>query len=190
MAHTTIDELHGRPKKVRYRFNSIDLRRGLVMRVMALDHTRDFFSASRQNPRYITFPAIFLSRWITDYCAPTFILLAGVSAYLYGTRGRTRGEVSWFLLTRGLWLILIEFTVVSFGWNLNFTGDLFIAQVIWAIGASMIVLAGLVFLPLWAIAAIAFLMIAVHNLLDGVRPEALCSFSWLWILLDQPARLA
>jgi len=189
MAHTTIDELHGRPEKVRYRFNSIDLLRGLVMVVMALDHTRDFFSASGQNPRDITVPALFLTRWITDYCAPTFILLAGVSAYLYGTRGRTRGEVSWFLLTRGLWLILIEFTVVSFGWNLNFTGDLFIAQVIWAIGASMIVLAGLVFLPLWAIAAIGFLMIAGHNLLDGVRAEALGSFSWIWILLHQPALL-
>src|SRR5207248_8177030 len=82
MAHTTIDELHGRPEKVRYRFNSIDLLRGLVMVVMALDHTRDFFSASGQNPRDITVPALFLTRWITDYCAPTFILLAGVSAYL------------------------------------------------------------------------------------------------------------
>src|SRR5437763_8803071 len=106
---------------------------------------------------------------VTDYCAPTFILLAGVSAYLYGTRGRTRGEVSWFLLTRGLWLILIEFTVVSFGWNLNFAGELFIAQVIWAIGASMIVLAVLVFLLLWAIAVIGLLMLAGHNLLDCVR---------------------
>src|SRR5947208_6816774 len=136
MGNNRIDELSRRPGKVRHRFDSIDLLRGLVMVVMALDHTRDFFSASGQNPRDITVPALFLTRWITDYCAPTFILLAGVSAYLYGTRGRTRGEVSWFLLTRGLWLILIEFTVVSFGWNLNLTGDLFIAQVIWAIGAD------------------------------------------------------
>src|SRR5947207_13249198 len=128
MAYTTIYELHGRPEKVRYRLNNIDLLRGLVMVVMALDHTRDFFSASGQNPRDITVPALFLTRWITDYCALTFILLAGVSAYLYGTRGRTRVEVSWFLLTRGLWLILIAFSVVSFGWNLIFPGDLVMAE--------------------------------------------------------------
>jgi uncharacterized membrane protein len=94
MARNTIDELHGRPEKVRHRLNSIDLLRGLVMVVMALDHTRDFFSASGQNPRDIAVPALFLTRWITDYCAPTFMLLAGVSAYLYGTRGHTRGEVT------------------------------------------------------------------------------------------------
>src|SRR6476659_1243928 len=189
MARNTIAELHRRPEKVRHRLNSIDLLRGLVIVVMALDHTRDFFSASGQNPRDIAVPALFLTRWITDYCAPTFMLLAGLSAYLYGTRGHTKGEVSWFLFTRGLWLILIEFTVVSFGWNLNFDGDLFTAQVIWAIGASMIVLAGLVFLPLWAIAAIGLLMIAGHNLLDGISAEALGSFSWIWTLLHQPALL-
>ena len=185
----TIDELQDQPTKLRHRLNSIDLLRGLVIVVMALDHTRDFFGASGQNPRDIAVPALFLTRWITNYCAPTFMLLAGVSAYLYGTRGHSRGEVSWFLFTRGLWLILIEFTVVSFGWNLNFAEDLFIAQVIWAIGASMIVLAGLVFLPLWAIAAIGLLMIAGHNLLDGIRAESLGSFSWIWTLLHQPALL-
>src|SRR2546421_4072050 len=133
MAHTTIDELHGRPEKVRHRLNSIDLLRGLVMVVMALDHTRDFFSASGQNPRDITVPALFLTRWITDYCAPTFILLAGGSAYLYGTRGRTRGGGRWFLLTRGLWLILIEFSVVRFGWDFQFSGEPFIAPGLWGI---------------------------------------------------------
>ena len=189
MARNAINELHSRPEKVRHRVNSIDLLRGLVIVLMALDHTRDFFGASGQNPRDIAVPALFLTRWITHFCAPTFILLAGVSAYLYGTRGHTTGELSWFLLTRGLWLILIEFTVVGFGWNLNFASGLFIAQVIWAIGASMIILAGLVFLPLWAIAAIGLLMIAGHNLLDGVQAEALGSFSWIWNLLHQPALL-
>src|SRR5204862_4927683 len=165
MAHTTIDELHGRPEKVRHRLNSIDLLRGLVMVVTALDHTRDFFSASGQNPRDIAVPALFLTRWITDYCAPTFILLSGVSAYLYGTRDRTVGEVSWFLLTRGLWLIVIEFTVVRLGWTFSFDVNFFAAQVIWALGACMVALAGLVYLPRWAIAAVALVMIGGHNLL-------------------------
>jgi uncharacterized membrane protein len=157
--------------------------------LMALDHTRDFFGASGQSPRDITQPALFLTRWVTHFCAPTFILLAGISAYLYGAHGRSLGEVSRFLLTRGLWLILIEFTVVGFGWNLTLGGDLFIAQVIWAIGASMIVLAALVHLPRWAIATVGLVMIAGHNLLDGIRAESLGSAGWLWNLLHQPALL-
>jgi len=101
--------------------------------------------------------------------------------------------VSRFLLTRGLWLILVEFTVVgfgwSFGWNLNFGSALFIAQVIWAIGGSMIVLAGLVHLPRGAIAAVGLVMIVGHNLFDGIRAESLGSASWIWNLLHQPALL-
>ena len=126
------------------RLQSIDLLRGLAIVLMALDHTRDFFGATGPNPRDITDPAVFLTRWITHFCAPTFILLAGVSAYLYGSHRRSTGQLSWFLLTRGLWLVFIEFTLVRFGWNLNFDLKLFFAGVMWVIGASMIVLAGLV----------------------------------------------
>ncbi len=172
----------------RPRLNSIDLLRGLVIVLMALDHTRDFFGASGQNPRDIAQPALFLTRWITHFCAPTFIFLAGLSAYLYGTHGRSTGEVSRFLLTRGCWLIFVEFTLVGFGWNLTF-GGLFVAQVIWAIGGSMIILAGLVYLPRTAIAGVALAVIAGHNLFDGVQAGSLGSAFWIWNLLHQPALL-
>jgi uncharacterized membrane protein len=174
---------------VRTRIYSVDLLRGFVMVVMALDHTRDFFGASGANPRDVADPALFLTRWITHFCAPTFIFLAGVSAYLYGARGHSTGKVSRFLLTRGLWLILIELTVVRFGWRFNFTLDFFVFQVIWVLGASMVVLAGLVYLPRWAIGTVGIAMIAGHNLLDGVHAQAFGSVAWIWNFLHQPALL-
>ena len=169
----------------RPRLNSIDLLRGLVLIVMALDHTRDFFGASALNPRDVAEPALFMTRWITHFCAPIFVFLAGMSAYLYGARGRTTGELSRFLITRGFWLILIEFTVVRFGWMFSFSLDFFITQVIFAIGASMVALAALVRLPRWAIAAIGVGMIAGHNLLDGIRAEQFGAYGWMWNFLHE-----
>ena len=160
---------HNQPSE---RIASVDLLRGLVMVVMALDHTRDFFAASGFNPRDVADPALFLTRWITHFCAPTFIFLAGISAFLYGTQGRTTGEVSRYLLTRGLWLVLIEFTVVRLGWTFSFDVSTSSTQVIFAIGASMIALAALVHLPRWAIATVGLGMIVGHNLLDGIKPAA------------------
>ncbi len=174
----------------RPRLNSVDLLRGLVLMVMALDHTRDFFGGSGMNPRDVAEPALFMTRWITHFCAPIFVLLAGLSAYLYGARGRTTAELSRFLLTRGFWLIAIEFTVVRFGWMFAFNFDYFIMQVIFAIGASMVVLAALVHLPRPAIAAIGVGLIAGHNLLDGIRPEDLGALGWIWNILHVPGMLA
>jgi uncharacterized membrane protein len=170
----------------RARLDSVDLLRGLVMLLMALDHTRDFFAAGGPNPRDIADPALFLTRWVTHFCAPTFIFLAGVSAFLYGERGRSVGEVSWFLLTRGLWLILIEFTLMRLCWTFSIHTGVFVMQVIWVTGASMVVLAGLVHLPRWAIATIGLAMIAGHNLLDGVDADELGQAGWLWKLLHEP----
>ena len=174
----------------RPRLDSIDLLRGLVLMVMALDHTRDFFGASAMNPRDVAEPALFITRWITHFCAPIFVMLAGISAWLYGARGRTTGELSRFLLSRGLWLVAIEFTVVRLGWMFAFSLDYFIMQVIFAIGASMIVLAALVHLPRWAIATIGIGMIAGHNLLDGIRAEDFGALGWIWNVLHVPALLS
>jgi uncharacterized membrane protein len=169
----------------RPRLDAVDLLRGVVM---VLDHTRHFFSGA--NAHDVTDPALFLTRWITHYCAPTFILLTGLSAYLYRTRGKTVAELSKYLIARGLWLILLEFTIIHLAWTFHLGLDDQVAGVIWAIGASMLVLAALIYLPRWAMAAIAIIVIVCHNLLDGIRPEDLGAGSWIWNLLHQPGRMA
>jgi uncharacterized membrane protein len=167
------------------RIASIDVLRGLVVALMALDHTRDFFGSGGSNPRDVAEPALFLTRWITHLCAPTFIFLAGLSAFLYG-RGRSVAETSRFLFVRGLWLIVIEFTLVRLAWTFELSSLEFTAGVIFVIGASMVALAALVWLPRWAIAALALAMIAGHNLFDGLRAEQLGQGAVLWSFLHQP----
>jgi len=155
------------------------------MAIMALDHTRDFFTTSGFNPRDVTEPALFLTRWITHFCAPIFIFLAGLSAFLYG-RGRSAEELSRFLVIRGLWLILLDLTLIKFGWR--FEVDLYRVStgVIFVIGVSMVVLAALIWLPRWAMASVTLLMLAGHNLLDSVRAEELSEASWVWHVLHEP----
>jgi uncharacterized membrane protein len=177
------------PLPGRVRLDSIDLLRGLVMVLMALDHPRDFFAAAGFNPRDVNDPALFLTRWVTHFCAPVFVFLAGVSAFLYGARGRTTRQVSWFLFTRGLWLVLLELTVVRFAWTFSVVPDFVFLQVIWAIGVSMIVRSGLICLPRWAVGAIGIVMIAAHNLLDGIQAAQFGRLGWLWHVLHQPALL-
>ena len=169
----------------RSRADHVDLLRGLVMVLMALDHVRAYFTEARFDPTDLTRTeaALFATRWITHLCAPTFVFLAGASAWIAGTR-RTRAELGRFLLTRGLWLILVEVTVVSFAWYFNTTWELGMrAQVIWAIGASMVLLAALVHLPRSAIAALGLLMVAGHNLLDGLEPGVFGTFAPIWRIL-------
>ena len=173
----------------RARLDSIDLLRGLVMVLMVLDHTRDFFATGGFNPRDVNDPALFLTRWVTHFCAPVFVFLAGISAFLYGVCGRTMREVSRFLFTRGLWLVLLELTIVRFAWTFSVFPHLVLLQVIWAIGMSMVVLSALIYLPRWAIGTIGIGMIAGHNLLDGIQAEQLGELGWLWNVLHQPALL-
>jgi uncharacterized membrane protein len=157
----------------RARIDSIDLLRGIVMVIMMLDHTRDFIHSGALlfDPTDLTktTTAVFLTRWITHYCAPVFVFLAGTGAYLQFARGKSKRELSKFLLTRGLWLIVLEFTVVRFGFlfslDYRFLG---VMQVIWVIGVSMIVLAALIYLPLRVIAIFGVAMIVLHNLLDKI----------------------
>ena len=174
----------------RERLESVDLLRGIVMVVMALDHVRDYFTDVRFDPADLsqTTAALFLTRWVTHFCAPAFVLLAGTAAYLAGRR-RTRGELSRFLLTRGLWLVVLELTVVRWAWmfNFNYTTELLFVQVIWAIGVSMLALAALVWLPVTAIAAIGVGMIAAHNAFDGISPQELGAWGPLWTLLHVQA---
>ena len=163
------------PPVGRSRINSVDLLRGLVMVIMLIDHTRDFVhhEAFLFDPADITktYPALFFTRWITHFCAPVFVLLAGTGTYFQLARGKSRRDLSRFLITRGLWLILLEFTVIRLlvFWNLDYASFLGFAQVIWVFGWSMILLAGLIYLPVIAIAAFGITMIALHNLLDAIR---------------------
>src|SRR5476649_2557187 len=133
------------------RVQSIDILRGAIMLIMALDHTRDFFhiAGSLGDPTNMatTTPILFFTRWITHFCAPTFVFLSGVSAYLAGLR-RTKAELSAFLIKRGLWLILVELVVLTFAFTFNPFYNFFILQVLWAIGISMVILGLLVRAPI------------------------------------------
>ena len=171
----------------RDRVVSVDLLRGFVMIVMALDHTRDFFSKLRFPPEDLSraTPALFFTRWITHFCAPAFFLLAGLGAALSLSRGRSIRNLSWFLFTRGLWLVFLEIFILHFIWNFSWQFPV-ILNVIWALGLSMIVLSALVYLPEGAIAAIALAMIFGHNLLDGITPDSMGSLAPLWHILHAP----
>ncbi|MDF2187794.1 heparan-alpha-glucosaminide N-acetyltransferase domain-containing protein [Paraflavitalea sp. CAU 1676] len=170
------------------RIASIDLLRGLIMIIMALDHVRDYFHADAfiNDPTDLTktTPILFFTRWITHFCAPLFMFLSGISAYISGGR-KSKKELSVFLLTRGLWLIVLELTVVHWAWYFNFLGRGVDLTVIWALGLSMILLAALIHLPRWGIATISLAMIFGHNLLDGIHVPGNTLQGFGWALLHE-----
>lgn len=156
------------------RIESIDILKGFVMVLMALDHTRDYFYQTGSlyditNPEHASIP-LFVSRFITHFCAPTFSFLAGISAYMLGVR-KARAELSVFLIKRGLWLIFIEWTIISFAWYINVHFNNFDLAVIWVLGVSMIFLAGFIYLPLNVILLISCALIFCHNLLDNIHSK-------------------
>jgi uncharacterized membrane protein len=172
---------------------SVDLLRGLVMVIMAIDHTRDFVHSAAMDFRpedlARTTPAIFFTRWITHLCAPAFMFLAGLGAWFRLQRGGTLAELSRFLWTRGLWLIVLELTVVRFGFFFNLDYRLVFLLVFWALGMSMIALALLVRLPYRLLLILSVAVIALHNLADGVPAAPFGALAWLWQLLHQPGLL-
>ena len=170
------------------RIGAIDVLRGLVIIIMVLDHVRDYFHASGYafdplDPERTT-PLLYATRWITHFCAPVFVFLAGASAWLHREHSASRKDQAVFLFTRGLWLIVLEFTVVGFGFAFSLQFLPFL-QVIWAIGWSLIVLAAMTWAPRNAVLAAGVAIIVGHNLLDPISAQQLGGFANIWILLHQ-----
>ncbi|HWA40994.1 MAG TPA: heparan-alpha-glucosaminide N-acetyltransferase domain-containing protein [Gemmatimonadales bacterium] len=172
------------------RVESVDLLRGIIIILMAIDHSRDFFGTIGADPTDLatTTPALFFTRWITHFCAPVFFLTTGIGAAFSGRR-RTTAGLSRHLLARGLWLVLLEVTVLRFGMQFNLDYRTTILTVLWALGWSLVALALLVHLPARAIAAIGLTLIVGHNLLDGIPPGRFGALAPLWNVLHQPGLL-
>ena len=158
------------------------------MVLMALDHVRDYVTDVRIRPEDLSRAsvALFATRWVTHVCAPAFFLLAGVGIGISMSRGRSPAHKGRMLLTRGLWLVVLDLTVSAVGWQFGFDLVPAFALVIWALGWSMIVMAALVHLPQSVVASLSLVAIALHNLLDGVRPDALGAFAPFWHFLHVP----
>ncbi|WP_144172112.1 DUF1624 domain-containing protein [Pseudomonas sp. Kh13] len=175
------------PTLLTQRLQSIDALRGLVILFMLLDHVRETFFLHRQvsDPMAIdaTEPSLFLSRTLAHLCAPVFVMLTGLSAWLYGEKHQGRGDVSAFLFKRGLFLVVLEFTLVNFAWTFQLPPSVIYLQVIWAIGVSMIALSLLVWLPRAALIALGAIIIAGHNLLDGLHFGAESALHVPWAIL-------
>ena len=170
--------------EVAQRIYSVDLWRGVIMVIMALDHVRDFVSGAPFPPEFLqqTWPALFFTRWITHLCAPWFCFLAGTGAYLALSRGRDPRQMRSLLWKRGVWLILMEWTIVGFGWTF-LPQPFLILLVLTMLGSCMIALSVLVRLPLKWMAAVGVAMMVLHNLADGIRPEQFGRVGWIWKIL-------
>lgn len=168
------------------RIDSIDVLRGIVMVIMAIDHVREFIhvQAFTDDPLNVltTTPVLYFTRWITHLCAPTFVFLSGLSIYLQSIR-KTKAELSSFLFKRGIWLIFVEFGLISLAMTFNPLYNLLIMQVIWAIGISMIILGFLIRLPFKLVLAIGLIIVLGHNFLDFYEAEPGFKAGFWWDLL-------
>ena len=181
------------PTTTKARIESIDLLRGFAIVIMALDHVRDYFHADYflfdPTDMQQTNGALFFTRWITNFCAPVFLFLAGTSAFLIGER-KTKRQLSAFLLKRGLWLMLLETVVINFAWSFNPTYPMFRLQVIWALGLSMVFMSALVYLPYKVILALGLIILFGHNLLDNIHATGNTLPDFLWGQLHERKRFA
>jgi uncharacterized membrane protein len=172
------------------RIASVDAWRGLIMIVMALDHVRDFFHTVapvfQPDDLARTTAALFFTRWITHFCAPAFMFSAGMAAFFWVRRGRTTAQLSAFLASRGLWLVILELTVLRLALFFTVTSGPVILTVLWALGWSMVALALLAHLPRGVLAALSIAVIALHNLTDSVKGSRFGALDWLWNILHQP----
>ena len=171
----------------RARIESIDLVRGIIIVIMALDHSHDFFGSLTAQPTNTatTTTALFFTRWVTHFCAPVFFLLTGTSASLTLKR-MPKPVLSRFLATRGLWLIFLEIVVMRFALQFNLDYHVTMLTVLWALGWAMIALAALIWLPTWTVAAFGVILIVGHNALDGIDASRFGAWASLWNVLHQP----
>ncbi|HYC39743.1 MAG TPA: heparan-alpha-glucosaminide N-acetyltransferase domain-containing protein [Chitinophagaceae bacterium] len=180
------------PQTRSYRIDSIDFLRGLVMIIMALDHTRDFFHSQAWlqdplNPSTTT-PWLYFTRWITHLCAPIFVFLAGTGGF-FQSRRKSKTDLSAFLITRGLWLVIVEVVIINFAFSFDLRYSIIGLQTIWAIGISMIILGLVIWLPFTAILAVGTLIVVGHNMLDfyeATLPGPQTDPGWLYSLLHRP----
>ena len=176
---------HVQDGSARPRLRALDIVRGLIMVLMAIDHVRVFSGVPAGGPTL----GVFFTRWVTHFCAPGFVFFAGTAAYLHGRTLGDKRSLSRFLVVRGLWIVLLELTIMRWAWTFNF--DLFdynLAGVLWMIGWSMVVLAAVIWLPLGVVAALGLIMMFGHNLADPSireigRAAVESSLAWLWQLL-------
>lgn len=179
----------GSSSLLRYRIRSIDLYRGIIMIIMALDHVRDYFhlEAFQFDPQDLskTNGLLFFTRWITNLCAPTFVLLAGTSAFISGQK-KSKPELSNFLLKRGLWLIFLELSFVNLGWTFNPSLPTLPLGPIWALGISMVFLSFLIYLPMNWMMIISLILVFGHNLLDGIQVPGSGLNAILWSIIHVP----
>jgi uncharacterized membrane protein len=185
VAPVTVDS-QAAPKS---RIASVDALRGFVMIIMALDHVRDFFHAAafqfQPDDLTRTTVALFFTRWITHICAPVFMFTAGLGAFFWLGRGRTTSELSIFLWKRGLWLVVLELTVLRFAMNFSLLSGVVLLSILWALGWSMVALGFLVHLPIRTLAIVSVLVIALHNLADPLQASQFGPAAWLWNILHQ-----
>jgi uncharacterized membrane protein len=168
------------------RLESVDLLRGAIMIIMALDHVRDYVSGFPYNPLDLshTTTALFFTRWITHFCAPLFMFLAGTGAFLSLGRGKSKSDLSYFLITRGFFLIVAEQTLMRLGWHFRLGAPLW-SGILFAIGTSMLALAAMIHFPRALMIGISLAMVLLHNTLDPFHAEFLGKARWIWGMLHE-----